>query len=107
MITDSTISPLLSEAFGEAIRDAGGHVDVVNLEGYPLMEDPLELVDIQNTKRWYPDWIWEGAKQADVLLCLAFLSSRTALCMPAENRRIFRCSRSERLFLGGAGLPWG
>jgi hypothetical protein len=73
MITDSTISPLLSEAFGEAIRDAGGHVDVVNLEGYPRMEDPMELVDTQNTKRWYPDWIWEGAKQADVLLCLAFL----------------------------------
>ena len=72
MVTDSTISPLLTEAFQGAIRDAGGHVDVVNLEGYPLLEDPLELVDGPNTTNWYPQWIWEGAKQADVLLCLAF-----------------------------------
>lgn len=72
MVTDSTISPLLTEAFQEAIRDAGGHVDVVNLEGYPLLDDPLELVDGPNTTNWYPQWAWEGAKQADVLLCLAF-----------------------------------
>ncbi len=73
MITDSTISPVLTEAFQEAIRDAGGHVDVVSLEGYPLLEDPVELVDTQFSDRWYPDWIWEGAKQAEVLLGLAFL----------------------------------
>jgi hypothetical protein len=73
MVTDSTINPILPEAFEEAIRDAGGHVDTVNLEGYPLMEDPIELVDEQNTQNWYPDWIWQGAKQADVVLCLAFL----------------------------------
>jgi len=73
MITDSTINPILPEAFEQAIRDAGGHVDTVNLEGYPLMEDPIALVDEQNTQNWYPEWIWEGAKQADVVLCLAFL----------------------------------
>jgi hypothetical protein len=73
MVTDSTISPLLAEGFQEAIRDAGGHVDIINLEGYPLMDDPLELVDGPNTTNWYPDWLWEGAKQADVLLALAFL----------------------------------
>jgi hypothetical protein len=72
IITDSTIDPILPEAFGEAIRDAGGHADVVNLEGYPLMDDPIELVDGPNTTNWYPNWVWEGAKQADVLLCLAF-----------------------------------
>lgn len=73
MITDSTISPLLAEGFEQAIREAGGHVDTVNLEGYPLMEDPIALVDEQNTQNWYPEWLWEGAKQADVVLCLAFL----------------------------------
>lgn len=72
IVTDSTISPLLTEAFQEAIRDAGGHVDVINLEGFPLLEDPLELVDGPNTTNWYPDWVWEGARRADVLLCLAF-----------------------------------
>jgi len=72
MITDSTVSPLLTEAFGEAIRDAGGHVDTVNLEGYPLLEDSIDLVDGPNTSRWYPEWVWEASKQADVLLCLAF-----------------------------------
>jgi len=72
IVTDSTISPMLSEGFQEAIRDAGGHVDVVNLEGYPLMDDPLDLVDGPNTTNWYPEWLWQAANQADVLLCLAF-----------------------------------
>jgi len=72
IVTDSTIDPILAEGFQEAIRDAGGHVDVINLEGYPLLEDPIELVDGPNTSKWFPEWIWEGAKQADVLLCLAF-----------------------------------
>src|SRR5713101_4564921 len=49
MITDSTIDPILTEAFQEAIRDAGGHVDIINLEGYPLMDDPITLVDGPNT----------------------------------------------------------
>jgi hypothetical protein len=73
MITDSTINPILPEAFEEAIRDAGGHVDTVNLEGYPFMEDPIALVDEQNTQNWYPEWVWQAAGQADVVLCLAFL----------------------------------
>lgn len=73
MITDSTVNPILTEAFEKAIRDSGGHVDTVSLEGYPLMEDPIALVDEQNTQNWYPEWIWQGAKQADVVLCLAFL----------------------------------
>ena len=72
IVTDSTISPLLTEAFQQAIREAGGHVDVVNLEGYPSLEHPLDLVDGPNTTNWYPPWIWDGARQADVLLCLAF-----------------------------------
>ncbi len=73
IVSDSTINPILPEAMQEAIRDAGGHVDVINLEGYPLMDDPLELVDGPNTTKWYPQWVWEAAKQADVLVCLAFL----------------------------------
>jgi hypothetical protein len=71
MITDSTIS-ILSEGFQEAIRDAGGHVDIINLEGYPLLDDPIALVDGPNTSRWFPEWTWEAAKHADILLCLAF-----------------------------------
>jgi leucyl aminopeptidase (aminopeptidase T) len=73
IITDSTISPILPQGFEEAIREFGGHADTVNLEGYPYMEDPVALVDEQNTQNWYPDWVWEAAKQADVVLCLAFL----------------------------------
>lgn len=72
IVTDSTISPILTEGFQEAIRDAGGHVDVVSLEGYPLLDDPLALVDGPNTTNWYPEWLWNAANQADVLLCLAF-----------------------------------
>jgi hypothetical protein len=73
MVTDSTINPILPEAFEEAIRETGSHVDTVNLEGYPLMEDPIALVDEQNTQNWYPEWVWQAAGQADVVLCLAFL----------------------------------
>jgi hypothetical protein len=72
IVTDSTINPLLPEAFSDAIRELGGHADVVNLEGYPLIDDPLELVDGPNTTKWFPSWIWDAANQADVLLCLAF-----------------------------------
>ena len=72
MITDSTIDPILPEAFEQAIRDSGGHCDTVNLEGYPVMDDPLQLVDGPNTTNWYPEWVWEGAKRADIVLCLAF-----------------------------------
>jgi hypothetical protein len=73
MITDSTIDPILPDGFEQAIREAGGHCDTVNLEGYPLMEDPIALVDEQNTQNWYPEWVWEAAKEADIVLCLAFL----------------------------------
>ncbi len=72
IITDSTISPLLVEGLQQAIREFQGHVDVVNLEGYPLVDDPLALVDGPNTTNWYPSWVWEAAQQADILLCLAF-----------------------------------
>src|SRR5437588_12966623 len=72
MITDSTVDPIMSEGFQEAIRDAGGHVDIVDLEGYPSLKDPIDLVDGPNTSNWYPEWVWEAAKSADVLLCLAF-----------------------------------
>jgi len=72
MITDSTIDPILPEAFEEAIRDCGGHVDTINLEGYPVMDNPIELVDGPNTTNWFPQWVWDGANGADVVLCLAF-----------------------------------
>jgi hypothetical protein len=72
MITDSTIDPILPEAFREAIRDVGGHADVIDLEGYPTLADPIDLVDGPNTSRWFPEWTWEAAKAADVLICLAF-----------------------------------
>ena len=45
LITDSTVNPIMPEAFQEAIRDAGGHVNIINLEGYPQLDDPIELVD--------------------------------------------------------------
>src|SRR5579871_3336656 len=72
LITDSTVNPIMTEAFGEAIRDAGGHADVINLEGYPLLDDPIELVDGPNTTNWFPEWVWNAVRQADVVVSLAF-----------------------------------
>src|SRR5579862_6123275 len=72
LITDSTVNPIMPEAFQEAIRDAGGHVDVINLEGNPLLDDPIALVDGPNTTNWFPEWVWQAVQQADIVVCMAF-----------------------------------
>ncbi|HEY3118430.1 MAG TPA: hypothetical protein VGK54_16935 [Chloroflexota bacterium] len=87
IVTDSTINPILGEAFQEAIRDAGGHADMVTLEGNPGMDDPLELVDGPNTTNWYPNWLWQGAAQADVILCLAFFKFPHTPNLPWSSQR--------------------
>ncbi|HZT06193.1 MAG TPA: hypothetical protein VFC51_04125 [Chloroflexota bacterium] len=102
MITDSTISPILPEAFQEAIRDAGGHVDVINLEGYPLLADPTDLVDGPNTSRWFPDWTWEAAKSADVLLCLAFFKFPHTPNLPWGRRNTY----AAKWRLNGRAIQW-
>ncbi len=73
MVTDSSIDPILTEAFIEAIREAQGLVDLVELEGYHDLTDSIEIVDTMFSHNWFPDWVWEGAKQADVFLRLAFM----------------------------------
>lgn len=73
MVTDSTIDPILTAAFIEVIRDLKGHVDLVELEGYPDLTDPAEIVDTMFACNWFPSWVWEGAKQSDVFLRLAFM----------------------------------
>jgi hypothetical protein len=72
LITDSTINPILPEAFQEAIRDAGAHATVINLEGTPLLDDSIDLVDGPNTSNWYPDWVWKAVETSDVVVALAF-----------------------------------
>jgi hypothetical protein len=102
MITDSTIDPILNEGFQKAIRDAGGHIDTVNLEGYPELDDPVELVDGPNTTRWYPDWVWDAAKHADVLLCLAFFKFPHTPNLPWGRRNTY----SANWRLQGRAIQW-
>ena len=73
LVTDQTISPILTEALTIAIREAGGIVNQVSLEGFPDLAEPVELVDTMFGNNWFPNWVWEGAREADVFLHLAFI----------------------------------
>lgn len=73
MVTDDTINPILPQAFEIAIKEAGGTVDRIDLEGPRDLTDPLDLVDKLFGNNWYPSWVWDRAKAADVFLHFAFI----------------------------------
>ncbi len=73
VITDSTLDPLVLEALTLVIRECGGKVDVISLQGYPNLTEPVDLVDEMFSKNWFPGWVWQAIPQADVLLHGAFL----------------------------------
>lgn len=92
MVTDNSIDPILTEALVEAIREARGVVDRVDLEGYHDLTDPIDIVDTIGGHNWFPDWVWEGAKQADVFLRMAFMKFPHVPNLPIPMR-----SRSPRI----------
>lgn len=73
ILTDSTVNPLLTEGFITAIKEAGGLVELIALEGYPHLTEPIDLVDEMFSKNWFPAWVWDAAASADVFLLLAYL----------------------------------
>ena len=73
ILTDTSINPILTEAFTQAIKEAGGKIDMITLEGYPDLRDPVDLVDKMFSNNWFPQWVWDAIAKTDVLLQLAFL----------------------------------
>lgn len=73
IVNDQTADQLVFEAFCTAIKERGAHLTVINLEGFVGMKDPGELVDSNFSNAWYPKWVWDAAKEADVILLTAFL----------------------------------
>lgn len=70
---DSSLDPLVQESFARAIREAGGKMDIINLEGYPEVVEPVELVDAMFSRNWIPAWAWEAVNGADVFMQGVFL----------------------------------
>lgn len=82
ILSDSTINPILTDAFTLAIKEAGGRVEIITLEGYPDLREPVDLVDKMFSNNWFHDWVWEAAAKADVFLHLAFLKMPLAPGVP-------------------------
>ncbi len=75
IINDTTADQLVVEALSAAILEKGAHLNVITLEGNRGMKDPGELMDSQFSNNWYPQWVWDAAKEADLVVPHAFLKA--------------------------------
>lgn len=72
-VNDTTADQLVVESFSTAIRERGGHVDIITLEGFRGLKDPVDMLDNMFSNNWYPGWAWEAATEADIVLLTAFI----------------------------------
>lgn len=86
ILSDSTVDPLVAEAFVRVAREASGHVDVIDLQGYAGMTDAVDLVDNMFSNNWWPGWVWQAIKEADVFLYGAFIKLPHAPDLPISLR---------------------
>lgn len=85
-INDFTADQLVVEALTRAIRERGAHVDIIFLEGFPGLKDPVDLLDSMFSNNWYPDWAWAAANEADIVLLTAFLKEPHTPVPPLSNK---------------------
>jgi hypothetical protein len=74
-INDTTADQLVVEALSIAMRERGAHVDVITLEGFRNLKDPVDMLDNMFSNNWYPQWAWSAANDADIVLFTAFLKA--------------------------------
>lgn len=86
MIADSTNDRLVQDAFQIAIDEAGGKLEKIMLHGYPGITEPVELVDAMFSRNWWPDWVWQAVKQADIVLQGAMLKTAHTPNLPVNTR---------------------
>ncbi len=87
MIVDSTNERLVQDAFQIAIDEAGGKLEKIMLHGYPEIKEPVELVDAQFSRNWWPDWVWQAVKQTDIVLQGAMLKTAHTPNLPVDTRK--------------------
>jgi hypothetical protein len=88
IISDSSADQLVVEALSIAIREKGASLDVIQLEGFPGLKDPLELFDTMFANNWYPNWVWAAANEADTVLLAAFLKKGIAVLPPWTRKPV-------------------
>jgi len=71
-INDATSDQLVVEALSTAAKEKGAHVTIITLEGFTDLKDSTEILDEMFSNNWYPDWAWEAANEADLVLLPAF-----------------------------------
>jgi hypothetical protein len=86
IVSDTTFDPLVQDALSQAIREVGNHVDIIELEGFPNLTDPVELLDGFFSNNWYPEWVWEAASTYDLMLCGAFMKLPHTPNVPIAER---------------------
>src|SRR4030065_2032972 len=67
-INDTTADQLVVEALSIAMREKGVHVEVITLERFRGLKDPVEMLDNMFSNNWYPKWAWDAANDADIVL---------------------------------------
>lgn len=87
MIVDSTNDRLVQDAFQIAIEEAGGKLEKIMLRGNPELKEPVELVDAQFSRNWWPDWVWQAVKQADIVMQGAMLKTAHTPNLPVDTRK--------------------
>src|SRR3989304_4237779 len=87
MIVDSTNDRLVQDAFQAAINEAGGKLEKIMLHGYPGLTEPVELVDAMFSRNWWPDWVWQAVKQADIVMQGAMLKTAHTPNLPVDTRK--------------------
>jgi hypothetical protein len=87
MVVDSTNDLLVQEAFEIAIQEAGGTLQKIMLHGYPGLKEPVELVDAMFSRNWWPDWVWQAVKEADIVMQGAMLKTPHTPNLPVDTRR--------------------
>ncbi|MBI4527445.1 MAG: hypothetical protein HY695_26930 [Deltaproteobacteria bacterium] len=75
VVNDTTADQLVVQALATAILERGAHVDTITLEGFRGLTDAGEMVDSMFSSNWYPQWVWDAANQADIVLITAFLKA--------------------------------
>ncbi|MBI4330107.1 MAG: hypothetical protein HY673_02355 [Chloroflexi bacterium] len=73
ILADSTNDPLVTRALALAVREGGGLVQTVVLEGYAGMTEPVDLLDTMFSTNWFPSWVWEAMAGMDVVIMSLFL----------------------------------
>lgn len=88
IVNDPSADQLVVEALSKAIRENKAHLNIIELEGFPDLKDPVDLLDNMFSNNWYPDWVWNAANESDIVLLAAFLKKAHTPLPPLSGKPI-------------------